>query len=179
VTTPPSAVRESLQQALGSQYVLEEELGRGGMGVVFLACDPTLDRRVAIKVVQPTLANHPTLTQRFLAEARMIARLKHPNIVTVHSAGQIDGLLFYVMDYVRGESLRDCLAREKRLSPESTENILKDLAAALDAAAKAGVVHRDIKPENVLIEQDTGRALLVDFGIARLVAGDGSTEITG
>ncbi len=177
--TSPSAVRERLQQALGSQYVLEEELGRGGMGVVFLACDPTLDRRVAIKVVQPSLANHPTLTHRFLAEARMIARLRHPNIVTVHSAGEIAGLLFYVMDYVQGESLRDCLAREKRLPAETTERILIDLAAALDAAAKAGVVHRDIKPENVLIEKDTGRALLVDFGIARLVAGDSATEITG
>ncbi|NNG17385.1 MAG: protein kinase, partial [Gemmatimonadales bacterium] len=107
------------------------------------------------------------------------AALNHPNIVTVHSAGQIEGLLFYVMDYVRGESLRDCLAREKQLTAEATESILMDLAAALDAAGKAGVVHRDIKPENVLIEQDTGRALLVDFGIARLVAGDHATEITG
>jgi serine/threonine-protein kinase len=179
VTTSPSAIRERLQRALGSQYVLEEELGRGGMGVVFLARDLTLDRRVAIKVVQPSLANHPTLTQRFLAEARMIARLRHPNIVTVHSAGQIDGLLFYVMDYVRGESLRDHLARDKRLPAETTASILMDLASALDAAGKAGVVHRDIKPENVLIEQETGRALLVDFGIARLVAGDEATEITG
>jgi len=174
-----SALREHLQAALGHQYVLEEELGRGGMGIVFLARDPTLDRRVAIKVVQPRLANHTTLTQRFVAEARMIARLRHPNIVSVHSAGQVDGLLYYVMDYVKGDSLRNHLVRDKQLPIDVAERILVDLAAALDAAAKAGVVHRDIKPENVLIEQATGRALLVDFGIARFVAGDGSTEITG
>ena len=177
--TSPSALREQIQAVLGGQYVLEEELGRGGMGVVFLASDPTLDRRVAIKVVQPKLANHPTLTQRFLAEARMIARLRHPNIVSVHSAGQIDGLLYYVMDYVKGESLRERLGRDKRLPTAVAERILLDLAAALDAAAKAGLVHRDIKPENVLIEEESGRALLVDFGIARFIAGDGATEITG
>ncbi len=181
MTTPPSDLRRRVQAALGSQYVLEDELGRGGMGVVFLARDPTLDRRVAIKVVQPTLAQHPTLTQRFLAEARLIARHKHPTIVTVHSAGAIDGLLFYVMDYVPGESLRDRLTREKRLSADNAERILGDLAAALNAAAAAGVVHRDLKPENVLLDGDSGRALLVDFGIARLVAGarDSEAEITG
>jgi len=106
---------DSLQSALGSQYRLEHELGRGGMGVVFLATDTTLDRRVAIKVVHPELAPHQSITRRFLAEARTIARLRHPNIVAVHSAGSANGLLYYVMDEVAGESLRQRLTRQGSL----------------------------------------------------------------
>ncbi|HEX2250946.1 MAG TPA: serine/threonine-protein kinase, partial [Gemmatimonadales bacterium] len=164
----------SLQAALGPQYRLERELGRGGMGVVFLATDTTLDRRVAIKVVHPELATHESITRRFLAEARTIARLRHPNIVAVHAAGSVDGLLYYVMDEIAGESLRDRLTQEGRLGIEETARIVSDLASALDAAGRAGVVHRDVKPENVLLDQVTGRALLADFGIARAVAVEAS-----
>src|SRR4051794_39405133 len=142
------------------------------MGVVFLATDTTLDRRVAIKVVHPELAPHESITRRFLAEARTIARLRHPNIVAVHSAGSADGLLYYVMDEVEGESLRQRLTREGRLSIEESGRIVSDLAGALDAAGRAGVVHRDVKPENVLLDQASGRALLADFGIARAMAPD-------
>ncbi len=169
----------ALQTALGPQYRLERELGRGGMGVVFLATDTTLDRRVAVKVVHPELASHESITRRFLAEARTIARLRHPNIVAVHSAGSADGLLYYVMDEVAGESLRQRLLREGRLSPAETARILSDLAAALDVAGRAGVVHRDVKPENVLLDEGSGRALLADFGIARAVAADPSGSSTG
>jgi serine/threonine-protein kinase len=169
----------ALQSALGPQYRLEGELGRGGMGVVFLATDTTLDRRVAIKVVHPELAAHDTITRRFLAEARTIARLRHPNIVAVHAAGTANGLLYYVMDEVAGESLRQRLLRENRLSPEDTGRIVSDLAIALHAAGRAGVVHRDVKPENVLLDESSGRALLADFGIARAVAVEASGSSTG
>lgn len=169
----------ALQAALGPQYRLEGELGRGGMGVVFLATDTTLDRRVAIKVVHPELAPHESITRRFLAEARTIARLRHPNIVAIHAAGSADGLLYYVMDEIAGESLRERLTREGKLDIGETARIVSDLAGALDAAGRAGVVHRDVKPENVLLEQGTGRALLVDFGIARAVAAESTGLSTG
>jgi eukaryotic-like serine/threonine-protein kinase len=169
----------ALQAALGPQYRLQRELGRGGMGVVFLATDATLDRRVAIKVVHPELALHEATTRRFLTEARTIARVRHPNIVAIHAAGSADGLLYYVMDEVAGESLRQRLAREGRLSPEETARIVSDVASALDCAGRAGVVHRDVKPENVLIDQTTGRALLADFGIARAVAAESDGSSTG
>lgn len=169
----------ALQTALGPQYRLERELGRGGMGVVFLATDTALDRRVAIKVVHPELAAHESITRRFLAEARTIARLRHPNIVAVHAAGSAEGLLYYVMDDVAGESLRQKLLREGRIPPADAARILCDLAAALDAAGRAGVVHRDVKPENVLLEEATGRAMLADFGIARAVAVEATGSSTG
>jgi serine/threonine-protein kinase len=172
-TTDPFA---ALQGALQPQYRLERELGRGGMGVVFLATDTTLDRRVAIKVVHPELAAHATIARRFLAEARTIARLRHPNIVAVHAAGTADGLLYYVMDEVDGESLRQRLNREGRLSPSEVARIVADLASALEAAARAGVVHRDVKPENVLLESGTGRAMLADFGIARAMVVEGASS---
>ncbi len=174
-----SALSERLQAALGKQYVLERELGHGGMGVVFLANDLTLHRRVAIKVVQPELADHGTITQRFLTEARTVARLRHPNIVAIHAATEAAGLLYYVMDYVAGESLRERLSREERLPIEDVCCIVKDIAAALNAAAGAGVVHRDIKPANVLLDAASGRAMLVDFGIARICGADGGAVITG
>ena len=169
----------ALQTALGPQYRLERELGRGGMGVVFLATDSTLDRRVAIKVVHPELALHEAITRRFLTEARTIARVRHPNIVAIHAAGSAEGLLYYVMDEVAGESLRQRLTREGRLSPAETARIVSDVASALDCAGRAGVVHRDVKPENVLLDQATGRALLADFGIARAVAADATGSSTG
>jgi serine/threonine protein kinase/tetratricopeptide (TPR) repeat protein len=169
----------ALQAALGPEYRLERELGRGGMGVVFLATDTTLDRRVAIKVVHPELAPHESITRRFLAEARTIARLRHPNIVAIHAAGSADGLLYYVMDEVAGESLRQRLTREGRLPTGETARIVSDLAGALDAARRAGVIHRDVKPENVLLDESTGRALLADFGIARVVAAEAGSSSTG
>jgi eukaryotic-like serine/threonine-protein kinase len=180
MTTPPTLdLFAALQAVLEPQYRLEHELGRGGMGVVFLATDTTLDRRVAIKAVHPELAAHQSIGRRFLAEARTIARLRHPNIVAVHTAGTAAGLLYYVMDEVRGESLRQRLLRERRLDPATVHRIVADLAAALEAAGRAGVVHRDVKPENVLLDEATGRALLADFGIARAMAGESATTSTG
>jgi serine/threonine-protein kinase len=153
------------------------------MGIVFLARDTTLARDVAVKAVHPELAIHSSIAQRFLAEARMIARLRHPNIVTVYTAGEAGDLLFYVMDRVPGESLRERLSRDGRLPTDEARRITMDIAAALDAAAGAGLVHRDVKPENILIEAGSGRALLADFGIARALAvepaGSKSGPVTG
>jgi serine/threonine protein kinase/tetratricopeptide (TPR) repeat protein len=178
--TPPTLdLFATLQAVLEPEYRLERELGRGGMGVVFLATDIALDRRVAIKVVHPELAAHSSIGRRFLAEARTIARLRHPNVVSVHAAGNADGLLYYVMDEVQGESLRQRLTRERRLDPATVTRIVGDVAAALDTAGGAGVVHRDVKPENVLLDEATGRAMLADFGIARAMAGDQGASSTG
>jgi tRNA A-37 threonylcarbamoyl transferase component Bud32/TolB-like protein/tetratricopeptide (TPR) repeat protein len=178
VSEPSLDLFGALQDTLGSQYRLERELGRGGMGVVFQATDLTLDRRVAVKVVHPELAAHPSIAQRFLAEARMLARIRHPNIVAVHHAGAADRILYYVMDEVPGESLRQRLDREGPLAPDEVQGIVADLAAALGAANQAGFVHRDVKPENVLLDAATGRALLADFGIAR-ASSDGNATTTG
>ena len=177
--TAPSELFSRLQAALGSHYRLERELGHGGMGVVFLARDTTLDRPVAVKVVHPDLAVHTTITQRFLAEARMIARLRHPSIVAIHTAGETTGVFYYVMDFVPGESLRQRLTREGRLPVGEVIRIVADLADGLNAAGEAGLVHRDVKPENILLDQATGRAMLADFGIARAMAADPDGVRTG
>ncbi len=177
--TAPSELFARLQAALGSQYRLERELGHGGMGVVFLARDTTLDRPVAVKVVHPDLAVHASITQRFLAEARMIARLRHPSIVAIHTAGETTGVFYYVMDFVPGESLRQRLTRDGRLPIDEVIRIVADLADALNAAGQAGLVHRDVKPENILLDQASGRAMLADFGIARAMATDADGVRTG
>ena len=179
MTGPIDNLFQRLHDALGTHYHLEREIGRGGMGIVFRARDVVLDRPVAVKVVHPELAAHESIARRFLAEARTIARIRHPNIVTVHTAGNSDGLLWYVMDEVPGESLRDRLTRDVRLPPAEAARIIADLAGALDAAGAAGVVHRDVKPENVLLDAGSGRALLSDFGIARAALADSATATTG
>ncbi len=167
----PSGFGDAFERTLGHQYRIEREIGRGGMGIVYRARDLTLDRLVAIKVVHPELAANPTIASRFLAEARTVAKLRHPHIVTIHSAGDVEGYLYYVMDHHEGETLRQRLVREGRLTPELAIRIAADIASALDAASSAGVVHRDLKPENILLEgpADEPRALLTDFGIAHLV----------
>lgn len=182
MTDSGSDLFHTLERALGRQYRLEREIGRGGMGVVFLATDLALERRVAVKVIHPELIVNRTLAARFLAEARLIARIRHPHIVAVHAAGELDGHLFYVMDFHEGETLRQRLIREKQLPADLAASIAADISRAVDAAATAGVVHRDLKPENILLEgpPDCPRALLADFGIARLVDGaEGPTGPTG
>ncbi len=178
MTDNPADLARRVSDALGPQYRLEGELGRGGMGVVFLARDIALDRPVAVKVIHPELAGHESITRRFLDEARTIARLRHPNIVAIHSSGTNGDLLWYVMDRVPGETLRARLDREGRLPPDEAARITADLAGALDAAGAAGVVHRDIKPENVLLEAGSGRPLLADFGIARAMEVDNTDPRT-
>ncbi len=166
-----------LGEALAGQYRIERVLGQGGMGTVFLAQDLTLDRPVAIKVISPEVGTSPEIRQRFAQEAKTVARLRQPNIVAVYSAGEAGGLLYFVMEYVPGESLRDRLTREKRIPVNEAIGILHDLALALDYAHGASVIHRDVKPENVLLDRESGRAMLTDFGVARAVTGD--ARLTG
>ncbi|MBX3173640.1 MAG: protein kinase [Gemmatimonadaceae bacterium] len=173
------ALRAALEARLGSQYEIEGLLGQGGMGSVFRALDRTLHRPVAIKVISADVATNPELKERFLLEARTVAKLRHPNIVAVYSAGDAEGLLYFVMELVPGESLRDLLSREGKVEPARAERILHELALALDYAHQSGIVHRDVKPENILLDRETGRAMLTDFGVARALEGSGNITGTG
>jgi len=168
----PSAEFLALQQAVVGRYSLERELGRGGMGIVFLARDVGLDRLVAIKLLPPVLAAIPTVRDRFLREARMVAGLSHPNIVPIHAVEERDDLVYFVMGFVDGEALGPRIRRAGPLAPRDVMRVIQEVAWALGHAHARGIVHRDVKPDNVLLERDGGRALVVDFGIARSVDAD-------
>lgn len=155
-----------LQGVLAGRYSLERELGRGGMGIVYLARDVGLDRLVAIKLFPPDLAARPALRERFLREARTAARLSHPNIVPIHAVEEAGRLVWFVMAYVPGESLGQRIRNGGALPPAEASRVLRDVAWALGHAHAQGVVHRDVKPDNVLLEAGTRRALIADFGIA-------------
>ena len=167
-------LQSRLAAALAGRYTVEREIGRGGMSIVFLAFDPTLDRRVAIKILRPELAASIG-PDRFLDEIKVAARLKHPYILKLHEAGEARGLLYYSMPYVEGETLRQRLAREHTLSIPDALRIAQEVAEALDHAHRHNVIHRDIKPENILFEE--GHAVVSDFGIAKAIseAGDRRT----
>ena len=158
---------DRITSAFATRYPIERELGRGGMATVYLAHDPKHGRLVAVKVFRPELATSVG-AERFLREIQVAARLTHPHILPVHDSGEVDGLLYYVMPYIDGESLRDRLQREHRLEPDQALQLGREVADALDYAHQHGVVHRDIKPENILIAN--GQAVVADFGIARAVS---------
>jgi serine/threonine-protein kinase len=158
----------TLAAALVGQYDVEREVGRGGMGIVYLARDLKLDRPVAIKTLPPHLAGNADVRERFLREARTAAHLSHPNIVPIHRADEIGGQVFFVMGYVDGDSLAQRIQERGRPPFAETVAQLRDVALALGYAHARGVVHRDVKAENILIERSTGRAVVTDFGIARL-----------
>ena len=174
----PPDLLETLRRALAGRYDVDRLLGQGGMGSVFLGRDVVLDRPVAIKVVASELAGSTQIRERFLQEARLVARLRHPGIVAVYTAGESEGLLYFVMELVEGESLRDRIARDGRIPAGEVAVTLRDLARALAYAHEQGVVHRDVKPENVLIDRASGRALLVDFGVARAFSSTGDARVT-
>ena len=157
-----------LEEALGEAYTLEGEIGRGGMGVVYHAHDQRLKRRVAIKVLPPELAFREEIRLRFLREAETAARLSHPHIVPIHSVGEgADGLVYFVMAYVDGESVAQRLKRRGNLPPEEVRRILVETSDALGAAHAVGIIHRDVKPDNILLEGSRGRVVVTDFGIAK------------
>jgi serine/threonine-protein kinase len=165
-----------LRAAFIDRYRLDRELGRGGMATVYLAQDLRHDRQVALKVLHPELA--ATLgPERFQREIRLVARLQHPHILTVHDSGEAAGQLWFTMPLVEGESLRDRLRREAQLSVEDAIRITTDAARALQYAHDHGVVHRDIKPENLLLTKD-GSTLVADFGIARALDEGGADRLT-
>ena len=154
-------------------------MGRGGMGAVFLAHELALDRDVAIKVLPPDRDHVTDALERFRREARTAARLSHPNIVPLHTFGEVKGLVYFVMGYVRGESLAARVKRSGRLGVEETRRILAEVTDALSYAHAQGIVHRDIKPDNILIDADSGRAMLTDFGVAKAVSLEGTLTATG
>ncbi len=156
----------ALQELLAGRYSIERELGRGGMGIVLLARDVALDRPVAIKLLPPHLATRPDERDRFLEEARIAAGLAHPNIVPIHLVEAHGDLVFFVMGFVDGETLRDRVERAGPLPPRLATKLLQEVAWALGAAHQRGVIHRDVKPDNIMIERATERAVVTDFGIA-------------
>jgi serine/threonine-protein kinase len=161
-----SLVLDLLTEALSGRYLLEREVGRGGMATVYLARDLGQDRPVAIKVMHRGLV-HAVGTERFLREVEIAGALSHPNIVPLYDSGDAGGVLYYVMAYVEGESLFERLERERRLPLADAFQITHDVASALGYAHSRGVLHRDVKPENILLSE--GRALVADFGLARAI----------
>jgi eukaryotic-like serine/threonine-protein kinase len=169
------------QAGVAGRYSLERELGRGGMGVVYLAREVRLDRPVAIKLLPPSKASDPRLRERFLREARTAAKLSHPNIIPIHAVEEIGGFVFFAMAYIEGETLTDRVRQRGPLTPSEASRVLRDVAWALAYAHGQGVIHRDVKPDNILLENG-GRVLVADFGIASVVAGAGalsSGEVVG
>ena len=150
-------------------YRIEDRIGRGGMGVVYRAEHLNLQRRAAVKIIAPDLAESEGFRERFTREARIAAALQHPNIVTVYDAGEVDGLLYLAMQYIEGEDLAAGLRRERRLRPYRAIDVCRQVASALDAAHAMGLIHRDVKPANVLIEGRT--AFLTDFGLTKRLEG--------
>ena len=155
-----------LQQALVGRYSLEQEIGRGGMGIVYLAHEVALDRPVALKLLPPEAAAQPTLRERFLREARTAAKLSHPNVVQIYAVDEVDDFVFFAMAYVEGETLGERITDRGPLTSKEAVSMLREIAWALAYSHAEGVIHRDVKPDNILLEKGSGRALVTDFGIA-------------
>jgi serine/threonine protein kinase/Flp pilus assembly protein TadD len=169
----PQPIAEST--LISGRYRIEQEVGRGGMAVVYRAHDTRHDRPVALKVLHPEIAALLG-TERFFQEIRLAARLNHPHIIPLHDSGEADGTLFYVMPFIDGPNLRAHLEREGRLPPDESVRLARQIASALDYAHRSGIVHRDIKPENVMLYE--GEALVADFGIAKAVSSAGGSNLT-
>ncbi|MCH7715333.1 MAG: serine/threonine protein kinase [Gemmatimonadetes bacterium] len=169
-------LRDALVQALGPDYELGPEIGRGGMGVVYRATDLSLQRDVAIKVLPPELSYRKDLRARFTREAQLAGGLNHPHIVPIYDVGEGHTLVWYEMALIEGESVRARVEREGPLTEPQTRRIIREVAWALGYAHARGIIHRDIKPDNIMLEQGTGRALVTDFGIAKMAETDGATQ---
>ncbi|GMV07877.1 MAG: hypothetical protein AMXMBFR53_41520 [Gemmatimonadota bacterium] len=166
----------AFQEAVLGRYSLDREIGRGGMGVVYLAHEVALDRPVALKVMPPVLGAEPALRERFLREARTAAKLSHPNIVPIHAVAEAGDYVYFAMAYIQGETLGARVRERGPLRGREAVRVLQEVAWALAYAHAEGVVHRDVKPDNILIEAGTGRALVTDFGIAQVRAERGPDE---
>ena len=169
MTTTPLTL-ERVRAALGQDYEILRLLGQGGMGTVVLGREKSLKRLVAIKILDPDLGASPIFRNRFQLEAETAAQLQHPNIVPIYRVGEADGLSYFTMGYIDGESLADRMRGVGRLSPRESRRIAGEVAEALGAAHRRGIVHRDVKPQNVLLDRETGRVMVTDFGIASVAA---------
>src|SRR6185369_10735649 len=170
-----TSVQGRLQGSLAERYHIEKEVGRGGMATVFLAQDLRHGRPVALKVLHPELALSLG-SERFLREIQIAARLQHPHIVPLYDSGQAGELLYYVMPFIEGESLRQRLQREGKLPLADAVALARAVASALDYAHRQKIVHRDIKPENVMLYE--GEAMVMDFGIAKAVSSAANETLT-
>ncbi|MBI3866760.1 MAG: serine/threonine protein kinase [Planctomycetia bacterium] len=177
ILLPESTGPERPPPVLPDDYEIQRELGRGGMGVVYLVRQKSLDRLVAVKVLRPGELTFGPLVRRFLEEARHLARLRHPNVVSVHEIGEAGVEPFFSMDYIDGKSLSEMLARE-RLSPSQALAIVKQAAEGVAHAHQFGIIHRDLKPSNILVD-DSGRAYVSDFGLARNTAQESDLTHSG
>jgi len=179
ISQSDAELRSHVVRVLESQYEVEKEIGRGGMGIVYKGRDKRLKRPVAIKLLPPELAFRSEIRSRFLREAEMAAQLSHPHIVPIYSVDEREGLVYFVMALVEGENLGTRIAREGPTKPDEARRILREVGDALAYAHSQNTVHRDIKPDNILIDGQTGRTMVTDFGIARAVSEGAEQKLTG
>ena len=178
-TSSPAAEEQEfirqLETALGDDYRVARMIGQGGFGRVYAGTDVRLGRDVAIKVIRPELAGARAFVERFRKEGTALAKFRHPGIVPIYDIREHDGLIYYVMPLITGETLRYKLDHARVVPPKATQRILLELCDCLGATHRAGIVHRDIKPDNVILEGTLGKALLMDFGIAKSMSDFGGT----
>ena len=172
-------LRAQVERALAPAYEIDREIGRGGMGVVYRARDRRLKRQVAIKVLPPELAFRGDIRTRFLREAETAAQFNHPNIVDIYTVDETATCVYFVMAYVRGENLARALHDRGPLAIDQTRRVVREVADALAYAHARGVIHRDIKPDNILLDAESGRAMVTDFGIARALSAESRLTLTG
>ncbi|HEY4733729.1 MAG TPA: protein kinase [Gemmatimonadaceae bacterium] len=175
---PEDELGTHVAQVLSANYELESEVGRGGMGIVYCARDRRLKREIAIKVLPPELSFRADIRQRFLREAETAAQLNHPNIVPIYTVEERDNLVYFVMAYIKGDNLGQRLQQHGPMPPVEVRRILREVAEALAYAHNRNVIHRDIKPDNIIIDDETGRAMVTDFGIARALTDMGDSRLT-
>src|SRR5712671_4958497 len=176
--SPTDDLGTHVAEVLSANYELESEIGRGGMGIVYCAKDKRLKREIAVKVLPPELSFRADIRQRFLREAETAAQLNHPNIVPIYTVEERDNLVYFVMAYIKGDNLGQRLQQHGPIPPVEVRRILREVADALAYAHHRNVIHRDIKPDNIIIDEETGRAMVTDFGIARALTDTGDSRLT-